>query len=218
MRVYHFVNEQHGLENIRRRRVKIATINDLNDPFELLGPRSSNAEIRRRFENVKQKLAQRAGLLCFSTKWSNPVQWSHYADGHRGLCLGFDMPDAYLHRVSYSSKRLEPDISALEEAGDAGASEMRRILTTKYTHWRYEREVRCFVTLDESDRESGLYFFEFSPKLTLKKVIVGHRSPVRHNQLVDAFGSDLRGIITRKARLAFQSFSVVEQRNRKLWV
>lgn len=37
MRVYHFVNAEFGLDDIRRRRLKIATLNDLNDPFELFG-------------------------------------------------------------------------------------------------------------------------------------------------------------------------------------
>lgn len=36
LRVYHFVGPDHGLDDIRRRRLKIATIADLNDPFELL--------------------------------------------------------------------------------------------------------------------------------------------------------------------------------------
>jgi hypothetical protein len=36
MRVYHFINEEYGLDDLRRRRLKIATILELNDPFETL--------------------------------------------------------------------------------------------------------------------------------------------------------------------------------------
>jgi hypothetical protein len=36
MRVYHFTKAVHGLEAIRRRRLKIARISELNDPFEFL--------------------------------------------------------------------------------------------------------------------------------------------------------------------------------------
>jgi hypothetical protein len=37
MRLYHFLNAEYGLLNIRHRRLKIARINELNDPFEFLG-------------------------------------------------------------------------------------------------------------------------------------------------------------------------------------
>lgn len=36
MRVYHFLDRKYGLDDIRRRRLKIATLDDLNDPFEML--------------------------------------------------------------------------------------------------------------------------------------------------------------------------------------
>jgi hypothetical protein len=35
MRVYYFVPANYGLENIIKQRVKIARLNELNDPFEL---------------------------------------------------------------------------------------------------------------------------------------------------------------------------------------
>ena len=35
MRVYHFLSEQFGMDDLLKKRLKIATLNDLNDPFEL---------------------------------------------------------------------------------------------------------------------------------------------------------------------------------------
>ena len=34
-------------------------------------------------------IAQR-GVLSFSKTSTDALLWAHYADGHRGLCLGFD--------------------------------------------------------------------------------------------------------------------------------
>lgn len=93
MRVYHFLSRNYGLEDIRLRRLKIATLDDLNDPFEMLGMALRDLELRQAFRATKAKMAERAGLLCFSRHWRNPVQWSHYAERHQGLCLGFDIPD-----------------------------------------------------------------------------------------------------------------------------
>ena len=37
------------------------------------------------------------------------MQWAHYADKHKELCLGFDIPDHSLAKVNYSEKRLPAD-------------------------------------------------------------------------------------------------------------
>ena len=93
----------------------------------------------------------------------------------------------------------------------------RRFLFTKYSHWRYEDEVRCFVTLEDRDPESDLYFAEFSDKLRLAVVIVGAESRVTREMLGNALG-DLAGHVqTFKARLAFKTFRVVRQRDSRLW-
>ena len=44
MRVYKFLNAKYGLEALKNRRLKIARISDLNDPFELLGVNLSDSD------------------------------------------------------------------------------------------------------------------------------------------------------------------------------
>ncbi len=216
MRVFHFVGRNYGLENLRRRRLKIATINDLNDPFELLGPSSSDKRLRRRFRILKDQLALNRGMLCFSRNWRNPVQWSHYAEKHQGLCLGFDIPKRYLAPVEYKPRRIEPNVGVIEGGGAPAQKEILKVLTTKYVHWRYENEVRLFVALSDCDT-SGLYFCEFSQSMALREVIVGHSSTITRQELSDALGDLATEITVCKARLSFQSFTVVRQRDGKLW-
>ncbi len=217
MRVYHFISRHFGLEDLKNRRLKIATINDLNDPFELLGPASSDKRVRRRFQVLKDQLAETKGMLCFSRNWRNPVQWSHYADKHRGLCLGFEIPKRYLYRVRYRDKRFEPNVAAIEKADEAAEQEMHKVLYTKYSHWRYENEMRLFVNLNDRDPFTGLYYCDFSNSLTLGEIIVGHSSTVTRSELVAALGNLAPKVQMWKARLSFRSFSVVRQRNEALW-
>ena len=107
MRIYHFINEKFGLEDLREKHLKIARINELNDPFEFMGTDLSNHEFRNAMDEWKNHYLNKTyGLLCFSKSWENPVQWAHYADRHRGLCLGFDVHDGFLIEVRYQDERL----------------------------------------------------------------------------------------------------------------
>jgi hypothetical protein len=217
MRVFHFVNQQYGLEDLRRRRLKIATLPELNDPFELFGINLSDPELRRAFRATKAQLSTNRGILCFSKSWRNPVQWSHYADKHRGFCFGFDIPDEHLAPVNYSGRRLAVEALTLLTPSQIDATTATKFLFTKFSHWKYESEMRLFVTLEDQD-PSGLYFADFSELLTLKQVIVGAESGVTRKELADALG-DLAGSVEGiKARLAFASFSVVRQKDAKLWL
>ena len=182
------MNHQYGLDDLRHRRLKVATIADLNDPFELIGPSTKDPALRAAFRRVKEQLSVNRGMLCFSRSWRNPVQWSHYADRHRGLCLGFDIVDKHLTPVQYIRKRLEPEAETLASRTPAALAAMLRILTSKYSHWRYENEERTFVTLDEVDKETGLYFVDFSDSMKLAEVIVGHSSALSYDEIVGALG------------------------------
>lgn len=218
MRVYHFICANYGLDNLRKRRVKIATLNELNDPFELFGVNLGNESLRRAFQVMKKELSQNRGLLCFSRDWCNPVLWSHYADRHRGLCLAFDIPDKHLGPVNYSRKRLVVDIENFRNPRQLLPDVATRLMFTKYSHWRYENEVRCFVTLEEKDSETGLYFADFSENLRLVGVIVGAESSITRGELSGALGELQASVETFKTRLAFRTFRVVRQRNAKFWI
>jgi hypothetical protein len=220
MRVYHFTKAIYGLKAIRQRRLKIARISDLNDPFEFLQVASTSSKTRGRYQYVKRALSEYMGLLCFSKNWSNPVQWSHYAESHRGMCLGFDVSAAAgIREVRYVKNRIRPNLRAMRVMGDAAIAHMLDLLTLKFEHWAYEQEYRLFVRLDEQDQESGLYFFDFgnSKEVRLREVIVGPQSETTPEQVTTALGNLASEVKSCKARLAVQTFAVVRQRNQDLW-
>lgn len=208
MRLFHFVNEEYALKDIRERRVKIARIGELNDPFEFLGAELSNSGNRGSLRRVKAKLSTSCGILCFAKNWESPVMWGHYADKHRGFCLGFEVPSGLAKRIDYVSSRLKwPEV--------AGEEFMGRVICTKFKHWSYEEEYRIYVTLD--DCQDGLYFYNFSEQLVLKQVIAGAASTASRADVANALG-DLAGTVqVIKARAAFRSFRVVESKNNALW-
>lgn len=220
MRLYHFMNAKYGLQAIRRQRLKIARINELNDPFEFLQVTSRNPKTRARYQYVKRALAEYMGLLCFSEGWRNPVQWSHYAQKHQGVCLGFDIaPSTGVRKVQYVKDRILPNLKAMRKDGPDAVAHMLELLTIKFEHWHYEQEHRLFVELKDKDPKSGLYFFDFKshPDFILREIIVGANSEISPEQVSRALGRRTGDVKAHKARLAFRTFEVVEQRRQDLW-
>lgn len=206
MRLYRFLSEKWALAAISERRLKIARINQLNDPFELLGLNLQDKRLRRAMKKVKEHLNEMHGLLCFSRRWVNPVLWSHYADAHRGICLGFDVQAA--HPITYDAERVMPEDGWLLNDQPQKIEDMKLFLYTKFKHWHYEEEMRVACALDEKDPD-GHYYKEFGPELKLAEVVVGANSELPSNQLVDAVRGFENKIQLTKARLAFRSFKVV---------
>jgi hypothetical protein len=217
MRVYHFINEKYGLDDIRSRHLKVATINELNDPFDIFPVVASNKNIRLAFKHLKKILTDQLGLLCFSSDWHNPVQWSHYADKQMGLCLGFDFPDEDLSKIVYSRKLLNFDTEKILTDKNIALEASKKLLSTKYSDWRYESELRAFINLQSLVPKNGKYFKKFDHDLKLKQVIVGLNSTLSRSALKDALGDLSSTVEVFKTRLAFKSFRVVKQRNQGLW-
>ncbi len=199
-RVYHFVSLCHGLDDLRHRHLKIAQLDELNDPFELWAIAQPDQHLQQAISATKQQMAEQYGLLCFSLDWHNPLLWSHYADRHRGLALGFDVNEQILKQVSYVKDRPVVEKINIETAS--------RLLFTKYEDWRYEREARIYTTLKDADPKTGLYFADFGEQLVLREVITGPLCAVTEEELCDAAGSATE-VEFKKAGLAFDTFRVV---------
>lgn len=204
VRAYHFVPACYGLDDLRRRRLKIARLDELNDPFELWAIAQSDRRLRRALKSTKNEVSRRYGMLCFGLSWHNPLLWSHYAERHHGLALGFDVDGQILKEVSYVEKR--PILKAIN------FEVANWLLFTKYVDWQYEREARIFTSLDEQDEDSGLYSANFNDQLVLREVIVGALSNITQSELKEVLGKAQECVTFTKARSAFNSFTVVNNK------
>ncbi|MFZ0680264.1 DUF2971 domain-containing protein [Candidatus Binatus sp.] len=134
-------------------------------------------------EGLRKELqhdVDQAGILCLSKIRSDILMWSHYADGHKGLCLEFDgsaNSDFFgaAQPVEYS------DYSPLPLDKDSG-SQMARIVLTKSTHWAYEQEYRIILPNQACTAVSF-------PKELLTAVIFGCLMPETLRQTVRSWAS-----------------------------
>lgn len=91
-------------------------------------------------------------LISFSRSIDSILLWSHYANKHRGIALGFDTDDPYISDlgeewvldVLYSSKKaeFEPWFDK-----DGFSREIRKATRWKSLEWAYEQEVRVVVAV-----------------------------------------------------------------------
>ncbi|WP_411352565.1 DUF2971 domain-containing protein [Leisingera aquaemixtae] len=211
MRLYKFYGAESAVRNIRDKRLKVSTIKDLNDPFEFHALRLPNKASRAVWSHGIEEVFSQVGIICFCKHWHNPVIWSHYADSHRGLALGFDVEDkGGLLEVEYTKKRIDFAEEANNNYGGDVMAFIKKSISTKFMHWVYEDEVRLVCLLDNKDEQSSLYFQNFGEELALKEVIIGARSQLSSMDVRNAFGANEDLSITT-ARLAFQDFRVVKQ-------
>jgi hypothetical protein len=188
--------------------LKISDFNNLNDPFELLGIELSDEDVRSALKKEKAQIAQKKGLVCFSSDWQNPVQWGHYSDNHKGLCLGFDINDEILNEIKYLKKRLA-------STQFFSSDKEMKLLTTKFLHWDYEKEQRIVVDLiDYSADDKGLYFIPFSEKLVLKEVIIGSESNLSQKVVAEKITSNIAKVKIFNSRAAFRDFKIVWNRKK----
>jgi len=207
MRVYQFLEKHWAIESMIYRRLKVSLFNEMNDPFELLGVSLKNKRYRADFYQIKKEVSEEMGAICFSKNWSSPVLWSHYGERHKGVVLGFDVPAAHTHEISYTGSRLEEEL--IDEFDKNNSDPSLKLLTTKYEHWVYEDEVRMLIKLEHTNSEGGIHFLPYCEALKLKEVVIGPRCNLTKEHISRIISTKDPKVKITKSRLAFQSFKVI---------
>jgi hypothetical protein len=153
------------VENIRGDRLRYKwtglDVDDVRRGYEpfiktLLEKRSLDDWHHRRWAEMKREYR----VLCFAETETNILSWSHYANSHKGVALGFDAQPrsdlAAARKVSYSkdapfSVTLDEMLLFLTSQGPKPKSDdaFVKSVFTKSEDWFYEKEWRIFRTVSE---------------------------------------------------------------------
>lgn len=135
---------------------------------------------------------KRFGIISFSSRWDSILLWSHYADKHKGYCIGFDKNKFIelnlchaIGPVQYNKSlpRIDPLIS----------SDMKSLFMkshSKAEEWSYEKEFRILKlwdTFDPTLEERKLRY----PKEILKEVIIGLNIPTEDEQKIIEYSKSI---------------------------
>lgn len=94
---------------------------------------------------ISTRTVKHAGVYCLSAVNDDILMWSHYADSHKGVCLGFragpmDMFFRRSQKVKYSKQY------PITRVFDSDEQRMETAILTKSKHWEYEQEYRIIET------------------------------------------------------------------------
>lgn len=220
-RLYYFTSDKYGCLSIMDRKLKLSFSTEVNDLFELMPFDFGNHETGKKNRYAWRKAivdhSLQQGFISFSERWDVPTMWAHYADNHRGLCLGFDIPEEKATRIEYVTDLIEMDSRVLTD-GEYNLRMTDIAQRTKSSHWEYEAEWRvwCDLLSDEVDRRKKkppeLCFLNFDGGLILREVLFGYRSGLSSKELSEHLeGSDDLRFTT--VRPSFREFKMVPQRN-----
>jgi hypothetical protein len=173
------------------RRERIAMVREARERGDLESP-----SLSRFYEHWKKDFVDNCGILCLVAKPDDILMWSHYAEGHTGVCLEFQF-SLYEFGVAASLPGLSAPVCALpvfyaeefpdfdfveyfilSERDKAGHQSSllqfaRTVFLTKAVVWKYEQEYRI---IDFPPR-IGIRMYglrPFSPK-SLTGIIFGCR-------------------------------------------
>lgn len=111
---------------------------------------------------VSHLILNEIGMVCFVGTMASPLMWSHYANGHNGICL--ELSARTLGHAEFfgqaSAVTYQDDLPVIDYFRDDPMEKVRKAVYTKSSVWSYEREHRLVVQKPQESR-----FFDFDPLL-----------------------------------------------------
>lgn len=169
-------NFENFLDIILFNRLYASNYRDLNDPMEgqYYYPEGT---LDRYTRDLIFTDKNRLRICSLSKEKDNPLMWSHYADGCRGVNIGVEVINSNgveIVDIKYKNAVLFPDGPSSFNAKD--------VLSCKLSPWKYEREMRVFTQ-------------DTHVKINVKEIILGERISNKHEDLIRKLASRMNNHI-----------------------
>jgi len=179
---YHYLPYKYAIDDLVKERIRVSTLDTLNDPFEMMpNRRYRSLEKRMTYIKVFREVKRKWGLLCFSPSWEEQLLWAHYADGHKGIALGFKIPEDRILKLTYTPNNIRTQFDLTDEP-EKNEKRFLSLAKVKYKEWLYEKEHRILVKLENCIKENKLFFIPFSNSLRLKVIVLGCKFDYKSNK------------------------------------
>lgn len=107
---------------------------------------SADSHLKRNLDLLQYQVRNAYNVLCMSEENNNNLMWAHYADQHKGFCIGYRIKNLKNNITELTLPVLYRDtcyfeISDIDNINSVIAMHM---LTLKSLEWSYEKEWRIF--------------------------------------------------------------------------
>ncbi|WP_019844530.1 DUF2971 domain-containing protein [Dickeya zeae] len=140
------------------------------------------------------------GVLSLAKKFDCPLMWSHYADQHKGFCIGYDVSEndsSDIYPVDYKGKRFirtqqvhDMLFGSDDNVINTAKKEIDRvILLSKSPSWKYENEYRVINKKglqDSNFRLSDVTFglrFKESAKFSVMSALQSRQGDIKFYEM-----------------------------------
>lgn len=154
-------------------------------------------------EHIKKNLMTNytSGILSLAQNYDCPLMWSHYADQHKGFCIGYDVSDNLfhdIHALNYEGARFITTQQIYDMLFDSNESVRKSakkaidevVLLSKAPQWSYEKEHRVILEQGLQDnpfRLSDVTFglrFKDSARFSVMKALSGRAGDLEFYEMV----------------------------------
>lgn len=129
--------------NLTNKKLWASNPSAFNDPFEFQYLQDGINTKASDFDLVFDEI-HKSKVICLTSDPDNLLMWAHYADFHKGMCLGF-YNNTLSYAINYSNEFPKIDFN-----GDYSQKvhSLVKILFTKSKEWEYEQERRMVFFKD----------------------------------------------------------------------
>jgi len=126
-------------------------------------------------DDFKRNIHSTFGVISLTSKNDNLLMWAHYANSHKGMCIGLDRNIIYetisgtIGPVNYA--RHFPEMSLFDNT----PANIIKMLNTKSEHWSYEDEYR----LTKIHSANKVYTL---PPEAITQIVLGCNMPMKEKE------------------------------------
>ncbi len=128
---------------------------------------------------LRKRLKEHYGLSSFSYISNSILMWSHYADSHKGICIGFNK-EQLLETIKHPLKNFcdvdyKPTLCEAElilENKKIAYKNEKEILYRKLNIWSKEKELRIIAIFKDRNSPRNIQF----DKSCIKRIILGENT------------------------------------------
>lgn len=209
--------DENGVDIIKNKRLKIASIDDFNDPFEFrFAYEGTNKELEEAFKNVHEYQKHNYRVISFSKDSNNLILWAHYANKHKGILIKFDLNEMKQDgtsfnettiKVNYTHERIKFSADFDLKVNENKALDLfKKINYTKFKKWKYEDEYRTIIKFDFKE---NIPYIPILPK-SIKEIVLGLNCSWKTELIVKSLLKDMdyKHVLLKKAEIDDYKFKM----------